>query len=285
MKRRVYFTLMVLFLVMGCGVLVYPTASDYINTYHYEGEASQYVEDVQDIRTGDYKAQIKVAEEYNQWLAQFSSIDAAIAASDGDEDNTYEKVLSLDQDGVMGVIYIPDKNIYLPIYHGTQESELQKGAGHYKGSSLPIGGAGTHAVITGHTGLTSAKMFTEIDTLKERDVFYLYVLGDTLKYQVDKISVVKPEEVNQLSIEEGKDYVTLVTCTPYGVNSHRLLVRGSRIPYADDLNLEEKNSDQDRKKKIFSVVFLLVVFFLGGGLGFLCGNAGRRLRKKIEKKG
>ena len=186
----------------------------------------------------DYSRELAAAQEYNRYLAEFSDLSSAAATENKREDSPYESLLDVGGSGVMGSIKIPSIKVNLPIYHGVSEAVLQVAAGHYIGSSLPVGGESTHAILTGHRGLPSAKLFTDLDRLEEGDIFYLKVLGEILEYPIDQIEIVLPEELDSLSITEGEDYVTLVTCTPYGINSHRVLIRGTRIPY--DGNDEEK---------------------------------------------
>lgn len=178
------------------------------------------------------------------------------------QNEDYDNLLNIAGDGVMGSVEIPSIDVYLPIYHGTDSESLEKGAGHLENSSLPVGGKGTHSIISAHTGLPSAKMFDNLTEVKEGDVFYIHVLNRTLAYEVDQIKVVLPENVSDLLIDKNKDYVTLVTCTPYGINSHRLLVRGTRIPYK-----EAKKKDSSKKKgntmwKAYALMLVLAVVLI-----------------------
>lgn len=178
------------------------------------------------------------------------------------QNEDYDNLLNIAGDGVMGSVEIPSIDVYLPIYHGTDSESLEKGAGHLENSSLPVGGKGTHSIISAHTGLPSAKMFDNLTEVKEGDVFYIHVLNRTLAYEVDQIKVVLPENVSDLLIDKNKDYVTLVTCTPYGINSHRLLVRGERIPYK-----EAKKKDNSKKKgntmwKAYALMLVLAVVLI-----------------------
>lgn len=178
------------------------------------------------------------------------------------QNEDYDNLLNIAGDGVMGSVEIPSIDVYLPIYHGTDSESLEKGAGHLENSSLPVGGKGTHSIISAHTGLPSAKMFDNLTEVKEGDVFYIHVLNRTLAYEVDQIKVVLPENVSDLLIDKNKDYVTLVTCTPYGINSHRLLVRGTRIPYK-----EAKKKDNSKKKgntmwKAYALMLVLAVVLI-----------------------
>lgn len=189
---------------------------------------------------------LKEAKEYNQDLTR-SAVQLTdpfkTKKSDG-ETMVYNNILNLDQSGVMGYLEIPCISVNLPIYHGTDAEILERGVGHLAASSIPVGGKSTHSVLTGHTGLSSAKLFTDLTEMKEGDLFFVYVLDQTLAYKVDQISVVKPENIEKLQIVDGKDYVTLVTCTPYGVNDHRLLVHGVRTKYVKN----QKNKIRPRNK-------------------------------------
>lgn len=203
----------------------------------------------------DYTKELEAAAAYNEYLANFSNLSAAATTETERDDSPYNELLNIGGNGIIGAIKIPVVKINLPIYHGTDESVLQVASGHYLGSSLPIGGESTHAIRTGHRGLPSAKLFTDLDRLEEGDTFYIKVLGEILEYQIDQIEIVLPEEVDGLSITQGEDYVTLVTCTPYGINSHRMLIRGTRIPYDGnyDADVETKpapeNSDVPKEEQ------------------------------------
>ena len=231
MKRIVINIFIALIFLAGLSVLLYPTVSDYINEKNSSRAIASYDESVNQMPEEDYTRELKAAEEYNAYLAEFSSLSAAASIENEREDQVYDNLLNVTGTGIMASIKIPSVKINLPIYHGTDEAVLQIASGHYIGSSLPIGGESTHAILTGHRGLPSAKLFTDLDRLEVGDVFYIKVLGEILEYQIDQIEIVLPEEVEGLSIVPGEDYVTLVTCTPYGINSHRMLIRGTRIPY------------------------------------------------------
>ena len=237
MKRIIVNIIIALVFLAGLSVLLYPAVSDYVNERHSSRAIANYDSLVQDLSEEDYTGELQAAGEYNVYLTGFSNLSVAAATEMKREDSPYESLLNIDDNGVMASIRIPAIGVNLPIYHGTSEAVLQVAVGHYEGSSLPIGGESTHAILTGHRGLPSARLFTDLDRLEEGDVFYIKVLGEILEYQVDQIQTVLPSELDSLSITPGEDYVTLVTCTPYGINSHRLLVRGTRIEY--DGNYEE----------------------------------------------
>lgn len=216
---------MILVFLVGLSLLLYPSVSDYWNSFHQSRAIQSYVQAVADINDEDYQALLEAAQAYNQKIAQNGN-NWKLSEEDLAE---YNSLLRVADSGIMGYIEIPKIQVYLPIYHGTDEEVLQIGVGHLEGSSLPVGGAGTHTVISGHRGLPSAKLFTNLDQLEEGDTFQLYVLDEVLTYQVDQILIVEPTELSDLQVEAGQDYCTLVTCTPYGINTHRLLVRGHRI--------------------------------------------------------
>lgn len=216
---------LVLILLVGLSLLLYPSVSDYWNSFHSSRAISAYAEDVANLDEAQYEEMWSAARAYNRALAERST---NFALSDAQKEE-YEKLLDISGVGIMGYLEIPELNMSLPIYHGTEESVLQIAAGHLEWSSLPVGGESSHCVISGHRGLPSAKLFTDLDKLQEGDVFVLRVLDEVLTYEVDQIRVVEPSQVSDLEIVEGSDLCTLVTCTPYGINTHRLLVRGHRI--------------------------------------------------------
>jgi sortase A len=213
-------------LLFGVGLLLYPTVSDWWNNMHQSQAIATYQKAVQDNSAEKNKKMWDAAVAYNAALPHDDSRFEMTAA----QRKVYEQTLDVTGTGIMGYVEIPKISVRLPIYHGTDSSILQIAIGHIPGSSLPVGGLGTHCVISGHRGLPSARLFTDIDQLREGDLFTLNVLGKTLTYQVDQIRVVLPNQLDDLAIDDGLDLCTLVTCTPYGVNTHRLLVRGHRVP-------------------------------------------------------
>ncbi|WP_195839259.1 class C sortase [Parafannyhessea umbonata] len=213
-------------LLFGVGLLLYPTVSDWWNDMHQSQAIATYQKAVQDNSAEKNKKMWDAAVAYNAALPHDDSRFEMTAA----QRKVYERTLDVTGTGIMGYVEIPKISVRLPIYHGTDSSILQIAIGHIPGSSLPVGGLGTHCVISGHRGLPSARLFTDIDQLREGDLFTLNVLGKTLTYQVDQIRVVLPNQLDDLAIDDGLDLCTLVTCTPYGVNTHRLLVRGHRVP-------------------------------------------------------
>lgn len=222
--------LLVIILVAGLSLLLYPTVSDYWNSFHQSRAISSYAENVANLDKERYDEIWKAARAYNDSLKDR----ATNFALSPEQKETYESLLDISGGGIMGYIEIPKIDCALPIYHGTAESVLQIAVGHLEWSDLPVGGKDTHCVLSGHRGLPSARLFTDLDKLQEGDLFMLRVLDEVLTYQVDQIQIVEPQEVSSLQIEEGLDLCTLVTCTPYGINSHRLLVRGQRIENVEE---------------------------------------------------
>lgn len=224
-KNRITGILLLVALLAGLSLLLYPFLADYWNSMHQSRAIATYRNAVTELDNNDYEGMLEEAQAYNDALP--GNPDRFLPSEE--EHQRYENLLSISEDGIIGYVEIPSIHVSLPFYHGTDEDILQVAAGHIEGSSLPVGGEGTHCVISGHRGLPSARLFTDIDQLTEGDIFTLLVLDETLTYEVDQIRIVEPEDISLLEIEEGKDLCTLVTCTPYGVNSHRLLVRGHRV--------------------------------------------------------
>ncbi len=226
-----------LLFLIGFGILAYPTISNQWNTYRQSQLISSYNNKVEEMTPEDFSEEWQKAKAFNSNIQQNNLYGDVFGEDDGElKDTDYWKVLNVAEDGVMGYLSIPKINIKLAIYHGTADDVLQTGVGHLNGTKLPIGGESTHSVLAAHRGLPSAKLFTDIDQLEAGDKFYIHVLDEVLAYQVDQILPMVDKDDHEtlqkaLQIEEGKDQVTLFTCTPYGVNSHRLLVRGTRVPY------------------------------------------------------
>ena len=229
MKKNLSNVFIFLIFIVGISLLLYPSIADLWNSYHQSYMIASYTEKVESLDDNLEEQMLNDANKYNQTLLtknyQWDLTDGEL--------ELYNSTLDVTGTGIMGYIDIPTIDVELPIYHDKDEGVLQIAVGHFPGSSLPVGGTSTHCVLTGHTGLPSARLLTDIDQLIEGDVFYLHVLNDTYAYEVDQIKVVLPEEVDDIAIVEGEDYCTLVTCTPYGINCHRLLVRGKRNAYVD----------------------------------------------------
>lgn len=263
-KKRIrikYVGFFLLFLV-GLSILLYPSVSSAWNRYRANKLITEYSSSVAaDTGQNQIDAMWQAAEEYNAQIEQ-ESVPDAFSIRDGKTDKKYESLLNLNRDGMIGSVEIPVIDVNVPIYHYTTEKTLEKGAGHLFGSSLPVGGAGTHCIISAHRGLPSAKLFTDLNLVKEGDVFYLHVLGETLAYEVDQILTVLPDQTESLAITPGEDYVTLVTCTPYAVNTHRLLVRGHRT------TIEKAQEIEKTEKKVSGFnnpsIPILILCVLGG---------------------
>ncbi len=225
LKQNLITVILVLILLTGLSLLLYPTVSDYWNSLHQSRAIATYSEAVAEIDDNNYEMLWEEAKEYNERLKEKKNR----LYLDDEERKEYESLIDVSGNGIIGYIEIPKISVALPIYHGTDEGVLQIAIGHIEGSSLPVGGAGTHCVLSGHRGLPSAKLFTNLDELVIGDEFVIRVLDETLTYEVDQIRIVEPGDLSDLEIEEGKDLCTLVTCTPYGINTHRLLVRGHRV--------------------------------------------------------
>lgn len=258
MKRFVKNAGLILLFMGGLLTVLYPTISNrwnekrfqqLITTYDYMAEEQEGVSE-----------EVEAVRQYNQTLTG-SKVPDAFSVRDNVKDADYENLLNVSNNGIMGSIEIPAIDIKLPVYHYTTDEVLQKGVGHLFGSSLPIGGESTHCVLSAHRGLPNSKLFTDLNLLKKGDTFYIKVYDEVLAYEVDEIQVVEPKETEALAIEEGKDYVTLITCTPYAVNTHRLLVRGCRIPYDGEEYMETL---QNVRPRISSSVWIHMLCIIAG---------------------
>lgn len=270
MKRKIANILFGLLFLIGFGILAYPTVANQWNTYRQSRLISGYDQAVSQMDEEDFDKAWEEARAYNATFEQNSIMSDVFGIDDADdiEGTEYWKVLNVGGDGIMGYITIPKINIKLAIYHGTDTDVLQTGVGHLNGTKLPVGGEGNHTVLSAHRGLPSAKLFTDIDQLKEKDRFYLHILNEDMAYEVDQIlPMVDKDDYDALQealkVEEGQDYVTLFTCTPYGVNSHRLLVRGHRVPYDGELETTPTQSMVQAIQNYYMLYLLL-------GLGVTC---------------
>jgi len=225
MKKRISSFILIIIFLIGLSLLLYPTFSDYWNSLHQSRAISSYVHNVADLDKERYDQMWADAENYNKQILERVN---PYFISDA-ERQAYSECLNISSDGMMGYIEIPTINCLLPIYHGINDTVLQRAIGHIDYTSLPIGGESTHSALSGHRGLPSAKLFSTLDKLDEGDLFLIRIMDETLTYEVDQILIVEPTETSSLEIVEGEDYCTLITCTPYGVNTHRLLVRGHRV--------------------------------------------------------
>ena len=255
--------------LLALGITLYPLISNWYNARHQSEIHTQYEAVIQQLDNSDLVHAKERAQQYNASLlpgTRFSEAFSQEAIVGASED--YDHQLNLAGDGIMGYVEIPLIQVNLPIYHGTASETLDVGIGHLLGSSLPVGGESTHSVLTAHSGMAGQKMFSDIDQLEEGDVFYLQILGETLAYQVDAIHVVLPHDTTYLGITQGEDQCTLVTCTPFGVNTHRLLVRGSRIPYEEaEVIVEEQLQVEEPPKSTWEQQYLKGVLFGVGGVG------------------
>lgn len=267
-KRKKYIGFALLFL-LGLSILLYPTFSDAWNQYRNAKLINTYETAVNDLPDKDYDRLWKEAKRYNREHTVNTFVDAFDEKGDYILSDAYKKILDPDGEGLMGSIEIPKIQARIAIYHGISDDVLEKGAGHVEGTSLPVGGKSTHAVLAAHRGLPSAKLFTDLDQMEIGDIFFLHILGKTLAYKIDQIKTVLPSETEDLDIIKGEDHVTLLTCTPYGVNTHRLLVRGTRTKYVEnktEINdtVPQKLAQADPKKimEIGLVVFAISVILL-----------------------
>ena len=282
MKQKILTILAILVFLAGISLLAYPVVSNLL----YEKEQEELMEHYDSIAgekmTADEQAEeLQECRDYNRGLLQGGVLltDPFDMSQLDPSAMPYAGLLNVDEEGGMAYLRIPAIDVELMIYHGTEEEVLQKGVGHLQGSSLPVGGAGTHCVLSAHTGLNDKKLFTDLDQLENGDLFYIHVLGEILAYQVDQIRVVLPEETEDLKINGREDYVTLVTCTPYGINTHRLLVRGTRVPYEE----EREQSDGALRKGNWLEQYRLAAF---AGLSVvLAAAAGGFLWRRVRKKG
>lgn len=259
----------ILVFLLALGITLYPVISNFYNQRHQSQIHTQYEAVVEQTDDSELIRARELAQQYNEAIQPGSrpddaySRDAILEAS-----RNYEDQLNLAGDGIMGYVEIPLIRVNLPIYHGTASETLDVGIGHLLGSSLPVGGESTHSVLTAHSGMAGQKMFSDIDQLEEGDVFYLQILSETLAYQVDAIHVVLPHDTTYLGITQGEDQCTLVTCTPFGVNTHRLLVRGSRIPYEEaEVIVEEQLQVEEPPKSTWEQQYIKGVLFGVGGVG------------------
>ncbi len=276
MKKHLSTIILILIFLIGLSLVLYPTVADYWNSLHQSRAIATYAEEVAHIDTEKYTAVWQDAVVYNQSLRTRDNI---FILSD-EQKAAYDQLLNIGGNGVMGYIEIPAIGVSLPVYHGTDEAVLQIAIGHLEWTSLPVGGESTHCVVSGHTGLPSAKLFTNLNQLEKGDTFLFRILDETLTYEVDQINIVLPHETDLLHIEEGKDLCTLVTCTPYGVNSHRLLVRGHRVENAEIAKVIRVTADAMQIEPLIvapivavpMLLILLIMVMFGGRKG------GRRVK-------
>lgn len=289
MKKKVINISIGIFFIIGLSLLLYPTVANQWNTYRQSKLMSSYEKQVDEMESSgkiDMEAEWEKAKAYNEALLPTILPDSfAIAEAKEEEDETYTSSLNLTGDGMMGKVVIPKIDVNLPIFHYTTKEVLENGVGHLEGSSLPIGGESSHSVLSAHRGLPSASLFTDLDQLELGDHFLIYVLDDILCYEVDQIKVVEPKETQDLSVEEGKDLMTLFTCTPYGVNTHRLLVRGHRVPYEETILEEEGVPTVNRSLHTHYVLWVVIGLAVTGLLILIMYWLDKKRRKKNSSEG
>lgn len=282
-KRRIKDIIRLFVLLIAFSVLLYPTLSSYINEKNSTKVISSYDEKSVALSQADKEKMLEEAREYNQEMLGNIELIDPFSQTNTEVDERYESLLNVDGSGMMGYVKIPKIHLELPIYHGTAETVLQAGAGHFWGTSLPVGGESTHTVLTGHRGLPTKTLFTNLDKMEVGDIFYIKVLDETLAYEVDQILTVLPEDTDALSIVPGEDYATLVTCTPYAINTHRLLVRGHRIDYEE---ANKKVPDKEMKPeltltaKVLIITIAIIVLILIGTAIYSIVSRQRKRRKK-----
>ena len=279
MKKHLSTIFLVLILILGVGILLYPTVSDYWNSFHQSRAIASYIEEIESIDPEVYDREWERAREYNAALRNKPN---RFMLSD-EEYQEYESLLNLTGSGIMGYIEVPKINCQLPIYHGTDEAVLQIAIGHFEGTSLPTGDIGNHTVLSGHRGLPSAKLFTDLDQVEEGDLFVIRVLDEIMTYEVDQILIVLPEELDALAIDPEKDYCTLETCTPYGINSHRLLVRGHRTENQEMETIIKVVSDATQVKPILVAPILAVPMLLVLFIWMIVSTNKQQARRKIMR--
>ena len=272
-------TLILLFILLaGAGLIAYPTFADWWNSFHQSRAVASYAEEVSNMNAEEDEKIIRIAEAYNKKLAD----SGILWTLNEEQEKEYEEQLNIGSSGIMGYISIPKIDVMLPIYHGIDEAVLQVAIGHIPGSSLPVGGTSSHCVISGHRGLPSARLFTDIDKLVVGDLFTITVLNQTLTYEVDQIRTVEPTDLSDLQIEKGKDYLTLVTCTPYGINTHRLLVRGHRTKNADGDAAVIADALQIEPVYIAPFVAVPILILLVIGMFIMTGIQSRKKRDRLQ---
>lgn len=255
MKKHLTTVILIIVFISGLGLMMYPTVSDLVNKAHQTVAIDSYDQEVSKLSNEDFSSILEEARRYNSAL---TTNEFPKNSEDLDGNKEYQEAVNPAGNGMMGYLKIDAINVKMPVYHTTKESVLQSGIGHIPTTSLPVGGESTHAVLTGHRGLSSARLFTDLDKLKIGDVFFIYVLDDILAYQVDQIKTVLPAQTQDLQIIEGEDHVTLVTCTPYGVNTHRLLIRGTRIPYTPEIEKEAEARSEVRTGPTMEQLVLII---------------------------
>lgn len=291
MRKALLWILGIGLVLASLGLAGYPFLSSYLNSRNLDSQVKAYLDSAERLDGEEYEEMLEAARAYNRSLVGNADPQDPFGGEDMASED-YASFLSVDGSPVLAVLEIPCIDVELPVFRGTGEDALQNGAGHLANSSLPVGGAGTHAVLTGHTGLSTKKLFSDVASMKEDDVFFIHVLGDTLAYQVDEISTVLPHETERLRIDPEQDYVTLVTCTPFGVNTHRLLVRGVRIPWEEAVeSLEERTGESTWDAEYLKALLLglavmaaILALFALARLGMSAAGKKRGKQKRRSQK-
>ena len=280
LKEKLSFLIFVIMIILGIAIILYPVISNHLSKINYQEIIDNYDFKVAKQKNSYNEQLVNEARKYNSSLTSLNITDV-FQNQIGQSSSEYFSVLNVDNNGMMGYISIPKIDIKIPIYHGTSSDILQKGVGHLEGSSIPIGGENTHAVLSAHRGLPSSRLFTDLDQLKVGDTFYIHILDEVLAYRVNQVLVVEPSDIDFLQIVKGKDYVTLVTCTPYAINTHRLLVRGERIEYSAQ---EEESIAINKKMSIADIVlYTCLIFVVLLIIGSIISISHYQKRKVIDK--
>lgn len=255
-KEKLIIFLFILMIIIGFGIILYPLVSNQLSKMNYQKVINNYQNIVKQEKNSHNQKMIEEARVYNRALTSTTIVDV-FQNPQKESSSQYLSILNVGNNGMMGYIFIPKIDVRIPIYHGTSSDVLQKGVGHLEGSSFPVGGRSTHAILSAHRGLPSSRLFTDLDQLQKGDIFYIYILDQFFAYKVNQIIVTEPSETNALRIVDGKDYVTLVTCTPYAINTHRLLVRGERIEYNSEIS---EKVIIDRSLSIADIILYISLF-------------------------
>ena len=255
MKTKLLNIVIIIMFILGFGIVLYPIISNFVMGVYQTTAIQDYAYTVEQMKKEKTDKILNDAREYNKKINDVVVSDPFLYEAEDNVDNKYKDILNVD--GVIGYLEIPKINVKLAIYHGTSEEVLKKGVGHIETTPLPIGGGGNHSVLSAHRGLPSAKLFTDLDKLELGDFFVINILSETLVYKVDQINVVEPTDTKYLQSEENKDYVTLLTCTPYSINSHRLLVRGTRVD--NNIYLESNNEELEKNTQLYYLLILVIL--------------------------
>ena len=278
MRKHISTWITVILFLTGLSLLLYPSVSNYWNLRHQTQAVAQYSDKIEQLDESERRQSQKEAEQYNETLAT----DAGRFNLSKEQEEWYESLLNVDGTGMMGYITIPEIQCRLAIYHGVGEAVLQDGVGHLEGTSLPVGGSGTHCVLSGHRGLPSAKLFTDLDKLQEGDTFQLHIYDEVLTYEIDQIRIVEPGDYGPLAIEEGKDLCTLLTCTPYGINTQRLLVRGHRIANSEKEETRVTSDAAKVSRLIVAAGISIPLLFISFVVADLSGRHSKKKKKRED---